>query len=410
MYKARFKKWGFVKNICREDIAKMVQVRHQRAAVGKPTKFERNGKVVKIDQYLKKHGVVWWDHTKPVSPEELPETVRCRTPPPCGLFGTPGPLRLKELMMSCLRHLSPSFAEIKRQADGSYSAGTALWDLPRYLKLACDLFSENRHKQAGSICNSAFNSVHALVNQPRLDTLVNFLVSQLWWANREVTLELWRYLAAYMSNVLRVENELYHLLRALVNHIEGHTYDSYLEYMTACIDDIVTLSANGAGLLWNTENQLVGWCRLIVMDCYFLNGYNAHAERIQARCAAALPRSRIYPQDRALNEQIWRETFTRQVSTAWGSTASSSRHEKFLRLAFRSYAKVLGRLHGSPIMHPSLTRIEGVIGGLSRRNMEPAAITKHQRSFNLESRILSFLTRDLSQGKGKPVDYGSYPV
>jgi hypothetical protein len=408
MYKTRFKQWGFAKNNTREDVVRMIRVRRQRAAVGKPTTFERNGKVVRIDKYLKKNGIRFCSIGMPSSPNELPMTLRCHTPPPEAL-PTSGPLLLKELLMRSLKNLIPSFYRMKRQVDGRFTATTELWDAPRYLKLACDLFAEKRNKQAGSICNSAFGSIHALVDPPRLDTLFNFIVSQLWWANREITLELWRYLAAYMSNVLHIQNEIYHFLRALVDYIEVYGYESYLDFITECIDDILIMANEEQPPLWRTENQLIGWCQLVVMDCYFLNGYNLRADKIQARCAQALPRSRFFPGDRAINEQMWRETFGRHV---WRDTpkTKSSRHANFLRLALMSYAKVLGRLSGSPVMHPSLTRIENVVDSLSKKHLDPSAITKHQRSFNLEKRILGFLTRELSQGTGKPVDYGSYPV
>ncbi|KAF7536801.1 hypothetical protein G7054_g4215 [Neopestalotiopsis clavispora] len=417
MYKTRFKQWGFVKNNNREDVAKMILVRQKRAAVGKQTTFERNGKVVQIDRYLKKHGIVLPNRNAiPTSKNELPGTVRCCTPPPEPFCTTPGFLSLKELLMRCLKDLSPSFARLYTSSSTKHKTTTSLWDAPRYLKLACDLFSENRHKQAGSICDSAFSSVHALVHEPRLDTLFNFLVSQLWWDNKDVTLELWRYLSAYMASVLGATGSaVYHLLRALVAHIETHGHNAYLDFMTECIDDILRLDESNmkkSKSWWKIDNHLVKWCQLIVMDCYFLNGFNPRADRIQARCASALPRSRMFPYARDLNEHMWRNAFAVYASSS--STAltltQSPRHERFLRLAFTSYARVLGQASGTPVMHPSLTHIENVVNSLSRRSLEPAALTKCRGSLDLESRVLSFLTRDLSQGKGQPVDYGSYPV
>lgn len=300
MYKTRFKQWGFVKNNNREDVAKMMLLRQRRAAVGKQTTFERNGKVVQIDRYLKKRGIIVPQQNTPIGHNELPGTVRCRTPPPLPapeLFSTtPGLLSLKELLMKCLKDLMPSFANLRDSTYVRYKATTSLWDSPRYLKLACNLFSEKRHKQAGSICDSAFSSVHALVQPPRLDTLFNFLVSQLWWNNKDVTLELWRYLAAYMASVLGATGSaVYHLLRGLVTHIESNGYGAYLDFVTECIDDVLRLDGSDQTkprFCWKGENQLVGWCQLIVMDCYFTNGYNPRADRIQARCASALPRSR----------------------------------------------------------------------------------------------------------------------
>ncbi|KAK6203817.1 hypothetical protein LQW54_008731 [Pestalotiopsis sp. IQ-011] len=420
MYKTRFKQWGFVKNNNREDVSKMMLLRQRRAAVGKQTTFERNGKVVQIDRYLKKRGIIVLQQNTPVWQNELPGTVRCRTPPPPSapeLFSTtPGLLSLKELLMRCLKDLMPSFANLRDSTYVRYKATTSLWDSPRYLKLACNLFSEKRHKQAGSICDSAFSSVHALVQPPRLDTLFNFLVSQLWWNNKDVTLELWRYLAAYMASVLGATGSaVYHLLRGLVTHIESNGYGAYLDFVTECIDDVLRLDGSDQTkprFCWKGENQLVGWCQLIVMDCYFTNGYNSRADRIQARCASALPRSRIFPRDRELNERMWRNTFDMSASSSSFTlpVTQSSRHDRFLRLAFASYAKVFGQAAGSPIMHPSLTRIEAVVGGLSRRGFDTTAFPKRRRSLDLESRILSFLTRDLAQGVGQPVDYGSYPV
>lgn len=410
MYKTRFKQWGFVKNNSREDVAMMLQVTRQRAAVGKATTFKRNGKTVRIDKYLRKAGIVFCDPSVPQLRRVLPRAVRCHTPPPEDptRLRLPLPLLLKELLLQCLRDLSPSFSRLSRPVDGKYSATTELWDSPRYLKLACDLFAENRHSQAGSICRSAFNNIHTLVYPPRLDTLFNFLVSQLWWANRDVTLELWRYLGAYMSNVLGVHNEMYQLFRGLACYIESHGYEAYLDFMAECIDDILAVDeAVLVPQVWK-RHQFVSWCQLIAMDVYFMNGFNRRADRIQARCAQALPRSRFFPRDRRMNEQLWRETFERHIALGCLSR-EQSRHEKFLRIAFVSYAKLLGERSGAPVMHPSLTRIQNVTVNLSKKHLNPSTITIYNRGYNLESKVLSFLCRDLGQ-RGFTNDFGSYPV
>ncbi|KAI1864349.1 uncharacterized protein JN550_008906 [Neoarthrinium moseri] len=407
LYKTRFKQWDFVKNNSREDVARMLHVKRQRAAVGKPTTFKRNGKVVRIDEYLKKNGMIIIPRAGS-EPPRLPGSVRCITPPPISrCLRTPGALVLKELILQSLKNLTPSFSRLSRPMDGKHTPKTEIWDSPRYIKMACDLFSENRNVQAGSICRSAFTTVHALVSPPRLDTLFNFLVSQLWWSNRDITLELWRYLAAYMSNVLKVQNEVTELLRELVLHIETQGYESYLDFIAECIDDILVLGAERTPFL--RGNKFVGWCQLVIMDCYFLNGSNRRASQIQARCADALPRSTLFPEDRAMNEKLWRETFARHVSLSYIS-GKESRHDRFLRLATASYAKLLGRLNGALVMHPSLTRVEGVAASLSRKKLDPSAITHYNRSYSLESRILSFLTRDISKPSQTINDYGSYPV
>ncbi|KAI0129725.1 hypothetical protein BJ170DRAFT_285391 [Xylariales sp. AK1849] len=394
MYKTRFKQWGFVKNNSRQDISKMLQVRRQRAAVGKHTTFKRNGKTVKIDEYLRKNGIVLCELGGSATSKDLPNAVRYHTPPPSrpAYLRSPGQYDLKELLLSSLKDLPPSFSSIIRPCDGRRSSTTAeLWDIPRYLKLACLLFSESRHSQAGSICRSAFNSIHTLVYPPRLDTLFHFLFSQLWWANRDVTLELWRYLGAYMSNVLGVHNDIYHLFRAIAEHIETRGYESYLDCMADCIDDILRINDNAP--IWG-KNQMVGWCQLIVMDTYFTNGFNPRADRIQARCAEALPRSRLFPRDRRLNEQIWREKFARNSS----ALSEVSRHEKFLRLVFVGYAKLLGSSNGAPVLYPRVSHIEGTVLNLSRKDLDPSAVLKHNRSYSVESSIIKFMTRDIKTG------------
>ncbi|KAH8649013.1 Clr5 domain-containing protein [Xylariales sp. PMI_506] len=169
MYKTRFKQWGFVKNNSREDITKMLQIRRQRATVGKSTTFKRNGKTVKIDEYLRKNGAIIWEPRGYGTPEGLPNSVRCHTPP----LDTPRHLRtsdtllLKELLIWCLKDLSPSFFHLTRHGNKTNSVNSELWDVPRYLRLACDLFSESRHSQAGSICRSAFTYGGPTATLPR---------------------------------------------------------------------------------------------------------------------------------------------------------------------------------------------------------------------------------------------------
>jgi hypothetical protein len=392
MYKSRFKEWAFIKNNRRGDVTRMLQVRRQRAAVGKPTTFKRNGKVVKIEDYLRRNGFILCHIADPDSPDALPEFIRCYTPRIDSIENLRPPEHhaLKELMVRCLKDLCPSFTKIHRPNNPFGSPSSALWDTPRYLKLACDLFSESRNSQAGSICRSAFSYMHTLVYPPRLDTLFNFLVSQLWWQNRDITLEVWKYLAAYTSSVSGEQNEFSQLFRALSDHIQNHGYDAYLDFVTDCIDDMLAIHHSSP---ITRNSYFVGWCQLIVMETYYLNGTNPRVERIQSRCTKSLPPSRLFPEDKKLNQLLWRETFHMRNPPH----SKDSRHSRFLRLAFDSYAKLLSQPSiGVLPVKPTclLARIEGCMTDLSHPQRNPPVITKYNRTYTMETKILQFLARD----------------
>lgn len=398
MYKSRFKGWNFIKNNRRGDVTRMLQVRRQRAAVGKPTTFKRNGKVVQIEDYLRKNGYILCHVADPDSPDSLPEFIRCYTPRLDKIENLRPPEHhvLKELMVRCLKDLCPSFTKMKRPQNTYGTPSSALWDTPRYLKLACDLFSESRNSQAGSICRSAFAGIHTLVYPPRLDTLFNFIVSQLWWRNRDITLEVWRYLAAYTASVSGAHNEFHQLFRSMAEHIQNHGYDAYLDFVTDCIDDLLCINYNTP---INRYSHFVGWCQLIVMEAYYLNGPNPRAKVIQDRCTRSLPRSRLFPDDRKINEQLWRETFNLRTHPH----AKESRHAKFLRLAFDSYARLLSQAAHGFAAKPTclLTRLEGCVEDLTHPHRNPSGITKHNRNYTMETKILGFLARDTTDRSHK---------
>ena len=86
MYKARFKKWGLVKNNKINEVRSILHEKHERDKAGKPSTFTRGGREVdmeRLHRYIKRKGVDLSEMTSdPSASYALPQGVTCRTPSP----------------------------------------------------------------------------------------------------------------------------------------------------------------------------------------------------------------------------------------------------------------------------------------------------------------------------------------
>lgn len=184
MYKSRFRGWRFVKNNNRKDVAVMLREKAARSALGKPTAFYRNGKVVELDRYLR--FAVAARPPAAAAAAALPGYIRARTPPPPALHApqylrAPADLLSQELVLHALRFL----------AWGSPDRHEPLVDrINRYIdhpacRAVCDLTDDRQlghYKQAQKLDvlrRRAMGSVHWLARGPSPCALLHFLFSHL---------------------------------------------------------------------------------------------------------------------------------------------------------------------------------------------------------------------------------------
>ncbi|KAI1080723.1 hypothetical protein F5B20DRAFT_92610 [Whalleya microplaca] len=260
MYKSRFDKWGFSKNNSKKDVVTMLQVQRQRSAVGKRTTFQRNGKEVTIDAYLKRKGITQYELLEPGMVETLPENMRCLTPPPEGprLLQSPGSLSLQELVLQCARDLAWNWycpPETPLVACAAHYRGDELRCAITDLTNADWLFSVGQYERGGAMCEEGFKSLHLMIKKPSIYGLLHLFIFILDASHKGVVKEVWRYLAAYASAV-RADGPLARLFQDIYKFLSTHDYDEYWAFLFECTEKLVFIEETLTGLPPDTLPRL----------------------------------------------------------------------------------------------------------------------------------------------------------
>ncbi|KAI2607928.1 hypothetical protein GGR54DRAFT_633206 [Hypoxylon sp. NC1633] len=260
MYKSRFDKWGFSKNNSKKDVIAMLQVQRQRSAVGKRTAFHRNGKEVAIDAYLKRKGISQYDLVEPGLAEQLPENLRCLTPPPESpkTLHSPGILSLQELILQCTRDLAWNWycpPDTPLVACATHYRGDELRCAITDITNADWLFSVGQFERGGAMCEQGFKSLHLMLKKPSIYGLVHLFLTVLDASNKGIVKEIWRYLAAYAAT-LRVDGPLARLFQAIWKYISTHEYEEYWDFMFECTEKLLLIEEDHSGLPTDTLARL----------------------------------------------------------------------------------------------------------------------------------------------------------
>ncbi|KAI1767890.1 hypothetical protein GGR53DRAFT_49885 [Hypoxylon sp. FL1150] len=284
MYKSRFDKWGFSKNNSKKDVIAMLQVQRQRNAVGKRTAFHRNGKEVAIDAYLRRKGISQYDLVEPGLAENLPENLRCLTPPPetPKTLHAPGTLSLQELILQCARDLAWNWytpPDTPLVACAAHYRGDELRCAITDITNADWLFSVGQYERGGAMCESGFQSLHLMFQKPSIYGLVHLLITVLDASNKGVVKEIWRYLAAY-SATIRADGPLGRLFQGIWKYMSTHDYDEYWEFIFECTEKLLLIEETHSGLPADTLPRL--YPILFIPRAYQYKA--APYRRLQSRC------------------------------------------------------------------------------------------------------------------------------
>ncbi|KAI1854054.1 hypothetical protein JX265_003622 [Neoarthrinium moseri] len=239
MYKDKFAKWGYTKNNRRKDVAKMVQLEKQRKAFGKKTMFQRNGKVVDIDTYIKRAKLSSSELESLNAAEELPVIVRVRTPPPTRPIPSnlrpPGFLDLQQLLVK-------SFGDLSARSEsvlGSKSAlevyanypRTDFYQTVRHLRDASWLFEEGCNAEAGIFMRRAFNNIHKIIENPDPWALCDLLMYQMAFTHYGHQRLIWKYLSEYSAVVRGPVPWLSGVLQALREFFDANPIEMCMEFL-----------------------------------------------------------------------------------------------------------------------------------------------------------------------------------
>ncbi|KAI0470981.1 hypothetical protein GGR56DRAFT_123870 [Xylariaceae sp. FL0804] len=284
MYKSRFDKWGFSKNNSKKEVATMLQVQRQRNALGKRTTFQRNGREVAIDAYLKRKGISQYDLAEPKLDEALPEHLRCVTPPPETpvLLQAGGALSLQELVLQCARDLAwapycPS--DFPLVTSAAVYRGDALRCSITDLTNADWLFSVGHYERGGAMVEQGFRSLHLMLQKPSIYGLMHLLIFQLDAHTRGIAKEVWRYLAAYAATV-RAEGPLARLFQGVFKFMSTHDYDEYWQFIFECTERLLLVDEQHTGLPADTVARLYPIIFIPRAHQYRAEPYR----RLQSRC------------------------------------------------------------------------------------------------------------------------------
>ncbi|GAP92628.1 putative Clr5 domain protein [Rosellinia necatrix] len=260
MYKSRFDKWGFSKNNSKREVVTMLQVQRQRNALGKRTTFQRNGREIAIDAYLKRKGISQYDLAEPGIAESLPEHLRCVTPPPETplIIQAGGSLSLQELVLQTARDLAwtpycaPDLPLVTNaviyRADDLRCAITDITN-------ADWLFHVGRIDRGGVMVEQGFKSLHLMVTRPSIYGLLHLLLFHLDAYNKGIIKEVWRYLAAY-SATIRSDGPLARLFQGISKFINTHEFDEYWNLIFECTERLLLIDEQNAGLPEGTIARL----------------------------------------------------------------------------------------------------------------------------------------------------------
>ncbi|KAI1635720.1 hypothetical protein F4809DRAFT_428977 [Biscogniauxia mediterranea] len=284
MYKSRFDKWGFSKNNSKKEVITMLQVQRQRNALGKRTTFQRNGREVAIDAYLKRKGISQYDLAEPGIAEKLPEHLRCVTPPPETpiLIPTGGALSLQELVLQCARDLAwnpycpPDFPLV---TSAAVYRGDELRCAITDLTNADWLFHVGHYERGGAMCEQGFKSLHLMVQRPSIYGLLHLLIFHLDAYNRGIVKEVWRYLAAY-SATIKADGPLARLFQGVFKFLNTHEYEEYWDLIFECTEKLLLVDEQSTGLPEDTVARLYPLIFIPRAHQYRSDPYR----RLQSRC------------------------------------------------------------------------------------------------------------------------------
>ncbi|KAI1352567.1 hypothetical protein F5Y01DRAFT_91915 [Xylaria sp. FL0043] len=284
MYKSRFDKWGFSKNNSKREVVTMLQVQRQRNALGKRTTFQRNGREIAIDAYLKRKGISQYDLAEPGIAESLPEHLRCVTPPPETplIIQAGGALSLQELVLQTTRDLAWNPycpADFPLVTSSAVYRGDPLRCAITDITNADWLFHVGHYERGGVMCEQGFKALHLMVTRPSIYGLLHLMLFHLDAYNKGIIKEVWRYLAAY-SATIKADGPLARLFQGISKFINTHDFDEYWNLIFECTERLLLIDEQSSGLPEGTIARLYPLIFIPRAHQYKVGPYR----RLQNRC------------------------------------------------------------------------------------------------------------------------------
>ncbi|KXJ91771.1 hypothetical protein Micbo1qcDRAFT_161792 [Microdochium bolleyi] len=245
MFKSKFAQWGFVKNNKKKDVAMMLRMQRQRDAEGKQTAFNRHGRAVDVDNYLKRKGMTRRDLEEADVEDDMPVYLRALTPPPTDphQITLPNLLYAQDVLVTCFRDLTSHMRDSAMSSQNfmadfeGYFNGPAC-EATRDFSRACWFFSQGYTKHGAALSQRSFSAVHLLITQPSALGLFDMLIAIVLVPDINLTRELFKYLAAYSEAILGT-GTITRLFRALEDVFATNPHETSIDFLFSCIDNII---------------------------------------------------------------------------------------------------------------------------------------------------------------------------
>ncbi|KAF2109885.1 hypothetical protein BDV96DRAFT_635806 [Lophiotrema nucula] len=112
MYKKRFAQWELKVNITEKEARVLLNVKFQRQNLGKASVFEKDGRIINPENYLKRRNLTEYDLLDGAEILELPQRVKCRSPSPSPqLFQSADVVRSQEILIGNIRMIMAKWHE-----------------------------------------------------------------------------------------------------------------------------------------------------------------------------------------------------------------------------------------------------------------------------------------------------------
>jgi hypothetical protein len=239
MYKTRLGQWRFGKNTTEKEAKILLNVKFQRQNLGKPSLFDKHGKIISPENYLKRRNLIEYDLLDGVELAELPQHLKCRTPsPPPQFFQSSDVVRFQERLIGNIRRVFTQWRECDVregvQPLGSRCNGTG--DRMIYHLERASSYLQNSNVRIGQESLSlALKSLERDLDGRSPLAITRLIFEHRNWLHSGMIMMLWRYVAAY---TLKCTHPFHQAFNGVYLVLQNHGVPAFREFLDGCVERV----------------------------------------------------------------------------------------------------------------------------------------------------------------------------
>jgi hypothetical protein len=268
MYKSRLQKWGLWKNTRIEDAAQILYDNKRREAVGKSSKFTKDGKEIDIRRilaYVRRRKLAERDLTTHVGPSTASSRIICRSPSP--ILSKPSQLEgsIDEIVYNVIGQLR-AWNESHNSTSNSISCWEgyrevtpSAWQLKDWIFYGQRCFEEAQFHRGGILLRNAFQDIEKSIC--RLDPITPIRLLHLFHCLRleDVARMLVDHLCSLSLRILQPQHPLVQLLHSLKRLIKSTTVQQWCptleEFLSNTLPGIDESFGNRRNLIYDLPSK-----------------------------------------------------------------------------------------------------------------------------------------------------------